>query len=122
MTKDQIKNPKTKPFVFPLVFLLVHSRIHLFRGRRVLGDGLGALRDSMLGKFTWEDETDRGLDLARRNGRLLVVGSKLGGLSRNTLENVWRKKKRKLEYIIDKIFDLQKSGLEKTYRWRKSSK
>lgn len=67
MTKDQIKNPKTKP-LFPLVFLLVDSRIHLFRGRRVLGDGLGALRDSVLGEFTGEDETDRSLDLARRDG------------------------------------------------------
>ena len=30
----------------------------LFRGRRVLGDCLGALRDSVLGKFTGEDKTD----------------------------------------------------------------
>jgi len=33
-------------------------------GRGVLGDGLGALRDGVLGKFTREDETDGGLDLA----------------------------------------------------------
>lgn len=92
MTKDQIKNPKTKP-LFPLVFLLVDSRIHLFRRRRVLRDSLGALGDGVLGEFTGEDKTDRGLDLARRDGRLLVVGSKLGGFSRNTLENVWKEKK-----------------------------
>lgn len=31
----------------------------LFRGgRRVLGDGLGALRDGVLGEFTGEDQTD----------------------------------------------------------------
>lgn len=47
----------------------------------------------MLGEFTGEDKTDRGLDLTRRDGRLLVVGSKLGGFGRNTLENVWKEKK-----------------------------
>lgn len=67
MTKDQIKNPKTKP-LFPLVFLLIDSKIHLFRGRRVFGDGLGALGDSVLCKLTGEDKTDRSLDLARRDG------------------------------------------------------
>ena len=30
----------------------------------------------------------RGLDLARRDGRLLVVGSKLGGLGGDALEDV----------------------------------
>lgn len=90
MTKDQIKNPKTKP-LFPLVFLLVDSKIHLFRGRRVLGDSLGALRDGVLGQFTRKDETDGGLNLAGRDGRFLVIGGKLGGLSRNTFENVWKK-------------------------------
>lgn len=42
----------------------------------------------MLGKFSWEDETDGSLDLAGRDGGLLVVGSQLGGLSGDTLENV----------------------------------
>ena len=31
----------------------------------------------MLPEFTWEDETDGGLDLAGGNGGALVVGSKL---------------------------------------------
>ena len=36
-----------------------HIIIPLFRGgRRVLGDGLGTLRDGVLGEFTWQDETD----------------------------------------------------------------
>ena len=59
----------------------------------------------MLGKFTGQDESDtvigsanaarcgrwknvRGLDLARRDGGLLVVGSKLGGLGGDALEDV----------------------------------
>jgi len=60
----------------------------LFRGRRVLGDGLGALRDGVLGKLAREDEADRGLDFPRRDGGLLVVGSQLRGLGGNALENV----------------------------------
>lgn len=43
----------------------------------------------MLREFTGEDKADRGLDLARRNGGLLVVGGELRGLSRNTLKNVY---------------------------------
>ena len=59
----------------------------------------------MLGKLTGEDETDagsesedesersdrsdlRGLDLTRRDGRLLVVSSELASLGCNTLEDV----------------------------------
>jgi len=42
----------------------------------------------VLGKLTGENETDRGLDLARGDGRLLVVGSKLGGLGSNALEDI----------------------------------
>jgi hypothetical protein len=61
---------------------------YLFRGRRVLGDGLGALRDGVLGQLTRQDETDRGLDLSRGDGGLLVVGSKLRGLSGNALEDI----------------------------------
>jgi hypothetical protein len=33
---------------------------HLFGGRGVLGDGLGALRDGVLGQLTGEDEADTG--------------------------------------------------------------
>lgn len=42
----------------------------------------------MLGKFTRKDESDRGLDLSRRDGRSVVVRSKLGSLSGNSLEDV----------------------------------
>ena len=41
--------------------------------------GLRSLRDGVLGEFTRQDEADRGLDLARRDGRLLRVRSKLCG-------------------------------------------
>ena len=41
------------------------------------GHGLGTLGDGVLGKFTREDETDSGLDLARRDRRLLGVGCEL---------------------------------------------
>jgi hypothetical protein len=61
---------------------------YLFGGGRVFGDSLGAFRDSVLGKFTWEDKSDRGLDLSGRDGRLLVVCSKLGSFSSNTLEDI----------------------------------
>lgn len=60
----------------------------LFGGRRVLGDSLGAFRDSVLGKFTRKDEPDGGLDLSGRDGGLLVVSSQLGSLGGNTLEDV----------------------------------
>jgi hypothetical protein len=40
---------------------------------REFGDRLGALGDGVLGEFTGEDEADGGLDLARRDGRLLGV-------------------------------------------------
>ena len=62
--------------------------MRLLGGRGVLGDGLGALGHGVLGKLTGEDEADRGLDLAGRDGGLLVVGGKLGGLSCDALEDV----------------------------------
>lgn len=61
---------------------------HLFRGRRVLGDGLGAFRHGVLGKLTGQDQADRGLDLPRGDGGLLVVGSQLRGLGSDSLEDV----------------------------------
>ena len=57
-------------------------------GRSVLGDGLGALRDGVLGQFTREEETDSSLDLPGGDGRSLVVVCKAGSLSSNTFEDV----------------------------------
>ena len=55
---------------------------------RVLGDGLGALGDGVLGELTGEEEADGGLDLAGGEGRLLVVADELGGLTGDLLEDV----------------------------------
>jgi hypothetical protein len=61
--------------------------MHLSR-RGELGDGLGSLRNGVLGKLPGEHEADCGLDLARRKGRLLVVTSKTRCLSGDALEDV----------------------------------
>jgi len=42
----------------------------------------------VLGQLTGQDEADGGLDLSRRDGGLLVVGSKLGSLSGDSLKDV----------------------------------
>ena len=61
--------------------------VHLLGGS-VLGDGLGALRHGVLGELTGEEQADSSLDLARGDGRLLVVLGKLGGLVGDFLEDV----------------------------------
>uniref|UniRef100_A0A453FUJ9 Uncharacterized protein n=1 Tax=Aegilops tauschii subsp. strangulata TaxID=200361 RepID=A0A453FUJ9_AEGTS len=53
-----------------------------------LGDGLGPLRDGVLGELAGEDEADGGLDLPGRDGGLLVVARQLGGLAGELLEDV----------------------------------
>lgn len=53
----------------------------------------------MLGQLTGEDETDGSLDLPGRDGGLLVVSSQLGGLSSDTLEDVWRLKSDKRVFL-----------------------
>ena len=57
-------------------------------GGGVFGDGLGALRDGVLGQFTGEEEPDGGLDLPRGDGGPLVVVSQTAGLSGDSLEDV----------------------------------
>lgn len=54
----------------------------------VLGDGLGALTDSVLGKLSGEEETDGSLDLATGDRRSLVVVSQTGGLGGDALEDI----------------------------------
>lgn len=56
--------------------------------RGELGDGLGALGDGVLGELTGEDEADGSLDLAGREGGLLVEAGELAGLSGDALEDV----------------------------------
>ena len=54
----------------------------------VLGDGLGALGDGVLGELTWEEETHSGLDFAGRESVLLVVADEARALRGNLLEDI----------------------------------
>jgi hypothetical protein len=62
------------------------NREHLSRGE--LGDSLGSLRDSMLGKFSRKHQANSSLDLAAGQGCLLVVGGKLSSFSGNALKDI----------------------------------
>ena len=68
-----------------LVGCLLRSAL---RVRGVLGDGLRALRHGVLGQLTRQDQADGRLDLARREGALLVVADQLAGLDGDALEGV----------------------------------
>ena len=59
---------------------------YLSRGE--LGDSLGALRDGVLGEFSWESKSDSGLDLSGRQGGLLVVDTEFSGLRDDFVEDV----------------------------------
>ena len=54
---------------------------HSLLGAGVLGDGLGSLRDGVLGQLSGQEEPDSGLDLPGGDGGPLVVVGQLGGLS-----------------------------------------
>ena len=60
---------------------------HLLGGG-VLGDGLGALRDGVLGQFTRQQKANSCLDFPRGDGGTLVVVSKTRCFSCNALEDV----------------------------------
>ena len=64
------------------------QRVKHLLGAGVLGDGLGALADGVLGELTGQQETDSGLDLPAGDGRLLVVVGESGGLVSDALEDV----------------------------------
>jgi len=51
-------------------------------------DSLGSLGDGMFGELSRKDESDRGLNLSRRDGRLLVVRSEFRSLTSDPLEDV----------------------------------
>ena len=67
-----------------LLLLGVHSLL----GAGVLGDGLGSLRDGVLGQLSGQEEPDSGLDFPGGDGGPLVVVGELAGLSGDTLEQV----------------------------------
>ena len=54
----------------------------------VLGDGLGALTDSVLGKLTRQQETNSSLDLATGDGGTLVVVGQSGSFSGDSLKDI----------------------------------
>ncbi|KAI8508256.1 protein heterodimerization [Branchiostoma belcheri] len=57
-------------------------------GAGVLGDGLGALADGVLGQLARQQESDGGLNLAATDGGALVVVSQTGSLGGDALEDV----------------------------------
>lgn len=57
-------------------------------GAAVLGDSLGSFGDGVLGKLSWEEESDSRLDLSGGESVLLVVSHQLGGLKGNLFEDV----------------------------------
>lgn len=73
------------PLKEPL-FVMRHKSNLLAAG--VLGDSLGSLRDSVLGKLSWEKETDSSLDFPAGDGWPSVVVGQTGSLSGDTLEDV----------------------------------
>ncbi len=56
--------------------------------RGVLGDGLGALRDGVLGELSGEEEADGGLDLPGGDGVPLGVPGQAAGLTSEPLKDV----------------------------------
>jgi hypothetical protein len=63
------------------------------REMRRTGNGLGTLGDGVLGELSGKDQSDRGLDFARGDGRLLVVRGELGGLRSDALYDEQGKRK-----------------------------
>ena len=57
-------------------------------GAGVFGDSLGALRHSVLGQLTREQETDSSLDFPRGDGGPLVVVGQTASLGSDTLKDV----------------------------------
>jgi hypothetical protein len=79
------------PTWFFLFVFLMRCKAHCCRVKSVageLGDSLGAFGDGVLGEFTREHQSHRGLDFAGRDRRLLVVAGELGGFAGNLFEDV----------------------------------
>lgn len=57
----------------------------------------------MLGQLTGEDEADSSLNLLGGDGRTLVVGSQLGGLASDALENVVDKRVHDVHALLGNV-------------------
>lgn len=68
--------------------MLCGKTAHSLLGAGVLGDGLGSLRDGVLGQLSGEEEPHSGLDLPGGDGGPLVVVGQTGGLGGDPLEDV----------------------------------
>ena len=66
----------------------MHCTALQYLAGRKLGDSLGSLTDSMLGKFTWKHETDSRLDFSARQCCLLVVSGQLSGFGGNAFKDI----------------------------------
>ena len=69
-----------------VVFLTVNSVSLLAAG--VLCHSLGSFTDGVFGQFTGQKQPDGGLDLARADGRFLVVVRKAGSFGGDAFEDV----------------------------------
>ena len=70
------------------VWFVSKALVRRLLGAGVLGDGLGALTDGVLGQLSGEEETDGGLDLSGGDGGPAVVVSQTASLGGDTLEDV----------------------------------
>jgi hypothetical protein len=70
---------------------LIHVQMNLFAAG-VLGDSLGALRDGVLGQLTRQQETNSGLDFARRDGRATVQLRQTASLAGDSLKDIVHKR------------------------------
>ena len=64
------------------------ERLDALLAAGVLGHGLGAFTDSVLGQFSGQEETHSGLDLPAGDGGALVVVSQTGSFGSDPLKDV----------------------------------
>ena len=82
------KEQRIRSEFFVILQLIISERDYSNCSRRELGHSLGSLTDGVLGKLTWEEESDGGLDLAGGESVLLVVSDESGTLSGDLLEDI----------------------------------
>ena len=64
------------------------KQIYNLLGGGVLGHSLGAFTHCVLGQFTWQEQTDSGLDLPAGDGGTPVVVGETGSLGCDALKDV----------------------------------